>query len=314
MKKNWFGLERSDATAPDIGILGIPYDQAVCYRRGAAKGPASLRRVSREIPPVIETGESLALLSVRDFGDVRLSGRPGRATPPKGYPRVISAAERILRGSFLLTLGGDHSATIPIHQALSRRAEGEIGIIFVDAHTDLSDRFNILNARPAREGSSYSHACPLRRALELPGYSPQRVVLVGTRCFEPPGLAYVEEQRIEMFTAAEISRRGADDVAAETVKLLLGIPNVYLSIDIDVLDPAYAPGTGIPEGGGLSTRELVTFIRGLDALNLVAADLVEVAPPLDISEITTFAGLKVIAEIFALVARRKGRGARTLLN
>lgn len=293
----WFGLAQEEVSRPDITVVGIPFDGAVCYRRGAAKGPDRIRAISKEIPPVVETGEGLSGLKVRDAGNLRLSSATERSYR-KIEPRIAELASE----SFLLTLGGDHSIAIPVHRAFSRLVRDPIGIVFVDAHTDLSDVFN---------GSRFSHACPLRRALELPHYSPAKTVLVGTRCFEAGGLEFIEKNRMTVFTAHRIDEIGMKQAAREIIKLLADVPNVYLSIDIDALDPAYAPGTGIPDAGGLSTRDVVSLIRDLSSLSVVAADLVEVAPPLDTADITSFAAVKIIAELFSLISRKKARGERT---
>ncbi len=116
-----------------------------------------------------------------------------------------------------------------------------------------------------------------------------------------------------LFPAYEVSERGIQVIADEIITAFSGLSNVYLSIDIDVLDPAFAPGTGIPDAGGLSTRDLITLIRALHVLPVIGADLVEVAPPLDISDITSFAALRIITELFGLVARRRQRKQRTTL-
>jgi agmatinase len=299
----WFGLAGRKAPSPDvtpdITIVGIPFDGAVSYRKGAAKGPDRIRRISKEIPPVLETGERFSGFSVLDAGNLRLLGASERA-----YDRIEPTLRDLASRSFLLTLGGDHSISIPVHRAISRLAREEIGIVFVDAHTDLSDVFL---------GSRFSHACPLRRALELPHYDPRKTVLVGTRCIETAGLEFIEKNGITVFPAYRIAEQGMERIAQEVIKLLADVPNVYLSIDIDALDPAYAPGTGIPEAAGLSTRELLTFLRGLSHLNFIAADLVEVAPPLDSADVTSFAAVKIVAEILGIVRRKKGRGERTKL-
>jgi agmatinase len=297
----WFGLAGrrvpSPDVTPDIMIVGIPFDGAVSYRKGAAKGPDRIRRISKEIPPVLETGERLSGLSVLDAGNLRLLGASERA-----YDRIEARLLDLASRSFLLTLGGDHSVAIPVHRVFSRLAQEEIGIVFVDAHTDLSDVFL---------GSRFSHACPLRRALELPRYDPRKTVLIGTRCIETAGQEFIEKNGVTVFPAYRIAEQGMGRIAQEIAKLLADVPNVYLSIDIDALDPAYAPGTGIPDAAGLSTRDLLTLLRELSPLNLFAADLVEVAPPLDSADITSFAAVKIVAEIFGIVQRKKGRGERT---
>lgn len=298
-EKWWAGLNRPDAGDADISIIGLPYDGAVCYRPGAAEGPDRIRHISTEIPPVLETGEILKGLIVRDRGNLSF-GKDFVAAFPDVEAEILEYASR----SFVLTLGGDHSVVIPVHRAFSKRATEKIGLIFVDAHTDLSDSF---------DGSPYSHACPLRRTMETEKFHPIDTVLVGTRCFEMAGLEFIQNNGMKMFPAYEVAERGMRAIANEIVKRFADFQNVYLSIDIDALDPAFAPGTGIPDAGGLTTRDLITLVRALEPLPVVGADLVEVAPPLDISDITSFAALRIITEIFGLVQRRKSQKKRYIL-
>ncbi len=288
--ETWAGLNRPDSESPDISIVSLPYDGASCFRKGASEAPERIRMLSAEIPAVLETGESLKSLSVRDRGDLPFGNDFVDAFPQ------IEAAIKPLTHSFVLTLGGDHSVVIPVHRAFGQHAGTKIGMIFIDAHTDLSDRFR---------GSLYSNACPLRRVMETPWFSPEETVLFGTRCFEPEGLQFIKKHNMRIFPAYQIEEEGVRRVADQIVKQLSHLSKVYLSIDIDVLDPAFAPGTGIPDAGGLSTRDMITLIRALDPLPIVGADLVEVSPPLDVSDITSFAALRIIMEIFGGVLRRK---------
>jgi len=292
----WAGLNRPGATSPDITIIGIPYDGAVCYRRGAALGPDRIREVSTNVPPVLETGEILDDLVIRDDGNLTWGD-----DFVAGFPSIEQEIEKRARQSFVLTLGGDHSIAIPVHRAYDKLTSGPIGLIFVDAHTDLSDQF---------DGSDYSHACPLRRTMELAHFSPKDTILIGTRCFEKEGLRFIQKHQIKVYPAYEVAERGMRVIAKEIVERMAALSSVYLSIDIDVLDPAFAPGTGIPDAGGLTPRDIMTLIRSLDSLPLVGADLVEVAPPLDISDITSFAALKIITELFGAVHRMKQKKAK----
>lgn len=295
----WAGCNRPDCAEADIRIFGIPYDGGACFRPGANEGPARIRSLSVEIPSVFETGESFKTLAVCDEGDLFCEGDFVAA-----HPKIEAALLKRLGHAFSLTLGGDHSVVIPVHQAVSRYASEDVGLIFIDAHADLSDSF---------QGSAYSNACPLRRTMELSRFSPARTILVGTRCLESAGQDFIAEHDMKMFPAYEIAERGIRAIADEIITRFSGLSNVYLSIDIDVLDPAFAPGTGIPDAGGLTTRELITLIRALDVLPVVGADLVEVAPPLDISDITSFAALRIITALFAVVFKRKQRQERYTL-
>jgi len=300
-EKFWAGLNQQKKKGhPHIQILGIPYDHSVCYRKGAAMGPDRIRDLSQYVPATLETGESLKGLIIQDIGNLAVSLDP---------ETTFSHSEKVISGlfphSFVLTLGGDHSISIPIFKTLDRLSQGRIGIIFFDAHTDLSNSF---------DGSPYSHACPLRRALELPKVDPKDVVLVGTRCFEPEGIRFIETHQMKYFSTEEILERGTREVGKGILELLHGVDHLYISIDIDVLDPAFAPGTGIPEAGGLSTRDVIGIIRQLDSLPVVGADLVEVSPPLDSSDITSFAALKIIMEIFGVVHKKIQRQEKIFLG
>ncbi|MFQ5587493.1 MAG: agmatinase [Nitrospiria bacterium] len=298
-RKIWAGLNRPGTPSPDISILGLPYDGATCFRGGAAEAPERIRRLSAEIPPVLETGESLDTLSIRDDGDFFFGD-----DFVKAHPDIEKEVSGRIRSTFLLTLGGDHSVVIPVHRACSRQATAPVGLIFIDAHADLSDHF---------QGSPYSNACPLRRAMDCGQFSPRHTILVGTRCIEPEGLQFIKKHQMKMFSAHEVAERGVRPIAQEIERIFSGLSNVYLSIDIDVLDPAFAPGTGIPDAGGLTTRELITLIRALAPLPVVGADVVEVAPPLDVSDITSFAALRVITALFGLVLHRKQKNERFTL-
>ncbi len=295
----WAGLNRPEADFPDLKILGLAYDGAACFRPGAAEGPDRIRFLSSEIPAVLETGENLSSLVIRDEGNFDFGGDFVAA-----HPKIVQKVAEQIQSSFLLTLGGDHSVVIPVHEAYSRHATEKIAMLFIDAHTDLSEHF---------QGSPYSNACPLRRTMGCEQFSPQHTILLGTRCIEPAGLRFIQEHQMKMYPAYEVAERGIRPIAEEIVTAFSGLSNVYLSIDIDVLDPAYAPGTGIPDAGGLTTRDLITLIRSLDRLSIIGADLVEVAPPLDVSDITSFAALRVITELFGLVLRKKERKERTTL-
>ncbi len=165
---------------------------------------------------------------------------------------------------------------IPIHQAVNHCASEDVGLIFIDAHADLSDTF---------QGSAYSNGCPLRRAMELERFSPERTILVGTRCLEPAGKNFIATHNMKVFPAYEVAERGMRVIADEIRTRFSKLSNVYLS----------------------------TLIRCLHVLPVVGADLVEVAPPLDVSDITSFAALRIITEIFALVQRRVNAHERITL-
>lgn len=289
-KQLWFGLNTGN-TVFDIGIIGIPYDSSSYYRKGSAFAPNRIRDLSILIPPTLENKKILDL-RVKDFGN--LSVTQEFQTTSHIIETHISLFSH--SNAFLFFIGGDHSITIPIFNILARYQNTEkIGVIYIDAHADISDEVS---------GNKYSNGCVLRRILESSAVLPENLALIGVRSYEPDEIAFINENNIRIYSTEEAIynvKNVVQDIRTRFEKL----DKIYLSIDIDVLDPSCAPGTGIPEAGGLSTRELIKVIRGLEFLNLFAADIVEVSPPLDNSDITSFAALKIILEILNLVQKRK---------
>jgi len=284
-RRLWSGLI-TDAETADIGILGVPFDGATSYRRGAALAPAKLRAITPHIAPYTEEGEPLQGLTVRDYGDVEVDLDWVRFSA-----RVEEEAAAALRHRFALFLGGDHSVTIPLAAASQRAVPVPWGLIHIDAHLDLEDTF---------EGRRWSHACTARRVLELLHFAPEHAAFVGIRSFLDGEKAFLAAHPgVLVRTARAVAGRGTDEVVAGVTAHLASVDAVYLTLDIDVLDPAFAPGTGTPEAGGVSTRQLLDLLRGLHAaLPLRTMDVVEVAPPLDPSDVTAFAAAKVIYETF----------------
>jgi len=285
----WGGLHRpglSPAQA-DFTVLGIPFDGLASARKGAALAPGRIRYWSRHVTPFSEDRTRLDGLTVCDAGDIPIS----RIIPD--FERVAQNVANLPQGIPIL-LGGDHSVTIPIFQGQRQRFAGKrLGLLWVDAHPDLCDEF---------DGSRLSHACVLRRGLEF-GIEPQDVCLVGLRSWEEQEIDLIENGHMRVFTAADVAEIGMKSVAADVRKILSRCDAVHISFDIDALDPSAAPGTGIPEFGGLTSREVLTLIHALQGLPLAGLDVVEVAPPLDPSEATVFAALKIIMEFIAVVAR-----------
>lgn len=285
----WSGLE-SQADNAEIGVLGVPFDRAVSWRPGAALAPARIRSITPHLAFLTEEGIPLTV-RVKDYGDVEHDLNWERF-----FAATESTAAKILakRHALPFFLGGDHSVTIPLFKAFARRYKGRVGYIQFDSHPDLADEF---------EGHSWSHACTARRNVEQPNLAPELMAFVGLRSFLTEEVAYcAAHPGIGWYTAREIYRRGIETVAREVVAQLQGVEAVYLSLDIDGIDPACAPGTGTPEHGGPTTRECLEFLRIVFAgLPIRAMDIVEVSPPLDVSDVTSLAALKVMYEVFGFV-------------
>lgn len=293
-RQRWSGLESTDPSA-EIGVLGVPFDNATSYRKGAALAPAKIREVTPHIPPVTEEGQRLAGLRIRDYGDVGID-----LSWERYFAAVQAQAIRVLQHPFAVFLGGDHSVTIPLSAAFSEAVSGRFGVVHIDAHVDLADEF---------DGHHWSHACTARRVLERSNVNSEHLAFVGIRSWMDDELAFLQAHpEIGVHTARDVARRGAETIAEQVIVQLQDVDAVYVTLDIDALDPAYAPGTGIPEAGGLSTRELLELLRGIFAgLPVRALDIVEVSPPLDCADITSFAAAKTIYEIFGWVKARLAR-------
>jgi agmatinase len=284
----WSGLA-SDDPAAEVGLLGVPFDGATSFRKGASLAPRKIRELTPHIAPATEEGVSLTGLRVRDYGDV-----PIDLNWERYFSAVETRAREVFRHPFSLFLGGDHSVTIPLTKAFSESVKGRFGVIHIDAHLDLADTF---------EGHSWSHACTERRVLELSNIDPRHLVLVGIRSFMDDEFRFLTEHpEIGLHTACDLHRHGIEMVAQGVVRQLRDVDAIYVTLDIDALDPAFAPGTGTPEAGGLSTRDLLELLRVVFAgLPVRALDIVEVSPPLDHADITAVAAVKVIYEVFGWV-------------
>ncbi|MCL1982754.1 MAG: agmatinase [Clostridiales bacterium] len=282
----WCGLNRPDLTEKeaDIVVFGIPYDEAASYRKGAAEAPSVLRANTFTSAPSTEEGKSIEELIVYDAGDFAEKDRERLHSEVSEYVCGL-----VKDGVFFTCVGGDHSVTIPIEAGVDRALGGQFGIIHIDAHSDLCDTLG---------GDRYSHGCVQRRALELENIAgPENIYFVGIRSFEPDEIAFLKENWVNMKTAKQVFAEGVQSVAEEVVAEMQQFSHVYVTVDIDGLDPAYAAGTGTPQPGGLSSRELLYLLEEIfQNLNVVGFDVVEVAPSLDPSLSSMFAARKIITE------------------
>ncbi len=286
----WADLARPNLSPADtdFSIIGIPFDGLASARKGAAQAPERIRFWSQHLTPFSEDRTRLAGIKVCDLGNIKTTH------PESGFDLIRQKVATL--PNIPILLGGDHSVTIPIFQGQRERYKNKrLGVLWVDAHPDLCDDFN---------GSKFSHACVLRRGLEF-GIKAEDICLVGLRSWEDQEIDLIENGGLNVYTAAGVAEHGMKEIAAKVRQILTRCEAVHISLDIDCLDPAFAPGTGIPEAGGLTSREVITLIKSLQGLPLVGLDVVEVAPPLDPSEATVFAALRVIMEFIAVIAREK---------
>lgn len=286
----WGDLHRPDLTPEqtDLSVIGIPFDGLASARKGAALAPERLRYWSRHLTPFSEDRTRLKDMTICDLGDILITN------PEVDYVKVREKVVSL--PNMPIILGGDHSVSIPVLQAQRERYKDQrLGVLWIDAHPDLCDFF---------DGSRLSHANTMRRALEF-GIEPFDVCMVGLRSWEDQEIDLIENSGIHVYTAADVAERGIRKIADSVYNILNDCDAVHISLDIDCLDPSVAPGTGIPEFGGLTSRDVLTLIKSTQDLSLVGLDVVEIAPPLDPSESTVFAGLKIIMEYVAVMARKK---------
>ncbi|HYJ55769.1 MAG TPA: agmatinase [Mycobacterium sp.] len=278
----------------DVAVVGVPFDSGVSYRPGARFGPTHVREASRLLRPYNPALDvsPFEIAQVADAGDI--------AVNPFNIHEAIetieaAAVDLTADGTSLVTIGGDHTIALPLLRAAAQ-THGPVALVHFDAHLDTWDTYF---------GAEYTHGTPFRRAVEEGLLDTEALSHVGTR-----GPLYgkkdLEDDRrfgFGIVTSSDIYYQGVREVV-DKLRQRLGNRPVYVSIDIDVLDPAHAPGTGTPEAGGMTSRELLEILRGFRGLNLIGADVVEVAPAYDHAEITGVAAAHVAYDLVSLLAMR----------
>ena len=284
----WAGLKAPAAGAqPDVRILGVPLDRGSLYRPGAAKAPDELRKLSAIFAPVSEQAELFDTVTLRDDGNVKLvDGDMGA-----NVDAVATEIEKTPAGTLPIVLGGDHTTVSPTLVAQQRRHDGRLSILYIDAHPDLND---------VSRNMRWSNGCALRRGLELGEIDPRKVTLLGCRDYDWDEVQYIRKMGVTLIPAATANRWTGSQLADE-IGSRIGDDALHISLDIDSLDPSYAPGTGVPSAGGLTSRQLLDFLRQLRGVRLAGLDVDEVAPPLDVGHVTSLAALKFIFEFIGMV-------------
>jgi guanidinobutyrase / D-arginase len=284
-----------------VGVVGIPFDSGTTYRPGARFGPAAVREGSRLLRPY-HPGlgvEPFAVQQVADAGDIA-------CTPfdiAKALREIEEGALQLLRScDHIVAIGGDHTIALPLLRAVKERF-GPVAVIHFDAHLDTWE---------GHFGTRYNHGTPFRRASEEGLLRLDRCIHVGTRgsIFAAKDLADDTVLGFQVVDGEEIETIGVAGVLEKIVRRVGDAP-AYISIDIDVLDPAHAPGTGTPEAGGMSSRELLLILRRLVDIDTVGADVVEVAPAYDHAEITAIAAANVAYELISLFGAKSSRNTGT---
>ncbi|MGP9760786.1 agmatinase [Corynebacterium sp. AOP12-C2-36] len=283
----------ADGREAGIKVVGVPFDTGVSYRSGARFGSGHVRQSSRLLRPYNPATDTspFAQVQVADAGDM--------AVNPFNIDEAIESVENdalelTADGSSLMTIGGDHTIALPLLRAATKRAGQPVAFLHFDAHLDTWDSYF---------GADYTHGTPFRRAAEEGVIDTEAISHVGTR-----GPLYgrkdLEDDRrfgFGILTSSDVFRQGVDEIV-DRLRTRVGDRPLYISVDIDVLDPAHAPGTGTPEAGGMTSRELLEILRGLRGLNIVGADVVEVAPAYAHAEITGVSASHVAYDLITLMA------------
>jgi agmatinase len=282
-----------DASGLDVAIVGVPFDGGTSYRPGARLGPREIRAQSSLIRPYnyFQKVSPFDRLNVADVGDID--------APPVSIEKCYDAVERGIEtiaqaGARPIVVGGDHSISLPVLRALARR-HGPLALVQFDAHIDTWDEYF---------GGKYFHGTPFRRAIEERLVDPRRFIQVGIRgpMYGEDDFAFHREHGITMIDIDQVRARGV----AWTVAQIRGTATgpAYMTFDIDAVDPAFAPGTGTPEIGGLTSHEAQQLLRGLAGLTLVGGDIVEVAPPFDgPGQITALLAANIMFELLCAMAQ-----------
>ncbi len=292
----WAGLNRPDLSLPsaDIIVFGIPYDGGVSFRSGAKDAPAALRGITYTIAPTTEYFEDISELKILDIGDFEATTREDLFAEVED-----KVCELVRQNKFFTMIGGDHSTTIPVQRGINRALNEPFGIIHIDAHFDLCNEL---------EGDTLSHGSTERRALELNNItSTENIFFIGIRSIEMDEMAFMRNNRVHVINAHEFHNFGVSQVLDSVKAQMQAFNKIYLTLDIDCLDPAYAAGTGTPQFGGLHARDLLNLLKGLFDLPIIGFDVVEIAPGLDPALTSLFAGRKIITECWGHYLRKRNR-------
>lgn len=289
--------QRSEVPDYDVAIVGVPFDGGVSFRPGARFGPSQIREASRLLRPGYHVELDtipVEKLQFIDAGDLVSTPYDNR----RAVEQIQEQAEKLVaKDKRVIALGGDHTIALPMLRATAK-AHGPVALLHFDAHLDTWDTYF---------GAEYTHGTPFRRAFEEGLLDTDALCHVGTRgpLYGTQDLDDDARFGFGIVTSNDVMRMGPDAVV-ELLRKRVGDRPLYISLDIDVLDPAHAPGTGTPEPGGMTSRELLEILRGLRGTNLVGADVVEVSPPYDHAELTGLAAAHVVYEFMSLLALGAG--------
>lgn len=293
----WCGLNNPDIPMEnaDIVIFGIPYQFDIHARSGSNKTPEILREASKKSSPFNENFQCFDKLSICDVGDfIPAGGLDSYFKSIKDFSKSLAEKDH-----FFMVVGGDHSVTIPVLTGIDEALDEEFGIIYIDAHFDLHDKV---------QGDKYSNISVARRALELKNISgPENIVYVGVRTIDREEYDFKKslDSEFTVINSKLCHRIESDRIGTMAARAMKKYNKVYISLDIDALDPAYAAGTASPQFAGLYGRQLLNILDELfKNLNVIGMDIVEVAPNLDPSLASTYAARKIFQEVCGYAAKK----------
>lgn len=292
MRLPYVGFDDAQFANVDIGLIGVPWDGGTTNRPGARHGPRQVRDISTMVRNVNRASglKPFSICNCADLGDTPVNP----VDLMDSLHRIHAFYDKVCAAGITpLSVGGDHLVSLPIMRALAKN--GPIGMVHFDAHTDTWDGYF--------GGFKYTHGTPFRRAIEEGLLDPKRTIQIGIRgaLYSDAEDTWGQEQGIRVIDIDEFHAMGLEAVMAEA-RRVVGYGQTYVSFDVDALDPVYAPGTGTPEIGGLTTLEAQRMVRMLQGLNLVGGDVVEVSPPFDPSGNTALVAATMMFEILCVLA------------
>ncbi|MDB4220315.1 agmatinase [Pelagibacterales bacterium] len=289
--------ELRDVEHCDVAIIGVPFDAGTSYRPGARFGPQAVRQASRQLRTNYHPNydvEPFKVQQVADAGDITCN--------PFNIDEAIKqiedgATDLLSRVENIITIGGDHTIALPLLRAVNKKCGQPVALVHFDAHLDTWDTYF---------GAPYTHGTPFRRAREEGLFLDDASMHVGIRgpLYSRDDLKEDADLGFKIIHCDDFQTQSVDQIV-KRIKDRVGDNPLYLSIDIDVLDPAHAPGTGTPEIAGMTSREMLNVLRGLSDMNLVSADVVEVAPAYDHAELTSTAAATIVFELINIIAKNK---------
>jgi len=288
----FFGAETKKIDIANAYVLGLCWDKSSSFRRGSAKAPRVIRNYtsSKIYNSYTEVDVNIRdCWKIYDLGDI---------TPPsikEAFSTVKEKISKLTNSKLHIFLGGDHSVTYITLKALKETSNDSWGLIYLDSHPDLYESY---------KANPYSHACTVRRIIDEAIVNPKHIVQVGVRAATAEQLDYAKKKGISIVSTSDVYKVSVKKISSMVNEILSNVDNVYASFDVDVLNPAFAPGVGNPEGGGVTLRNLIDIIHNLEGINIQALDVVEANPDYDCGGVTFYSISKFIRESLGVIASK----------